>query len=464
MAWYTRTSATNKVNGHGISNRGIVNSHFETLRRKLADKTAIGGVIGLGYVGLPLVQHLCTAGYRVLGFDIDTVKTDSIAKGKSYIKHIDSQWIERTVNSGAFVATTDFSRLKEADCISICVPTPLDEHNAPDMRYVLDTADRIATHLRPGQLVILESTTYPGTTVEALLPILSRGGFEVGKDFFLVFSPEREDPGNAQYTIRTIPKVIGGMTPLCAELASQYYATIFERTVIVSSPAAAELTKLVENIFRCVNIALVNELKMLCDRMDIDIWEVIDAAATKPFGYMPFYPGPGLGGHCIPIDPFYLSWKAREFGFVTRFIELAGEINTSMPDYVIHRLMLALNERAKPLRGARVLVLGLAYKRDVDDCRESPSLRLIELLHDNGAQVDYNDPYVPQAPRMRKYRIEMKSIALTPEALRGYDAVLIVTDHTTYDYAFIVEHAQLVVDTRNATRGVTAGREKIVRA
>lgn len=444
--------------------RGLVKNLYETLQQKLADKTAIGGVIGLGYVGLPLVQHLCNAGFRVLGFDTDVEKTDSIARGKSYIKHIDSEWIAQTVAASSFEATTDFSRLAEADCISICVPTPLDGHNDPDMRYVLATAEHIASCLRPGQLVILESTTYPGTTVEALLPILSRGGLKVGEDFFLVFSPEREDPGNSRYTIRTIPKVIGGATPRCAELAAQYYGTIFDRTVVVSSPAAAELTKLVENIFRCVNIALVNELKMLCDRMGIDIWEVIDAAATKPFGYMPFYPGPGLGGHCIPIDPFYLSWKAREFGFATRFIELAGEINTGMPEYVINRLMLALNDRAKPLRGARLLVLGLAYKKDVDDCRESPALRLIELLHANGAQVDYNDPYVPQAPRMRKYRLEMRSVELTAESLRGYDAILIVTDHSAYDYSFIVEHASLVVDTRNATRSVAAGREKIVRA
>lgn len=437
---------------------------FETLQHKLADKTAIGGVIGLGYVGLPLVQHLCDAGYRVLGFDIDPAKTERIAKGQSYIKHIESAWIAETVRRGHFEATTDFARLSETDCISICVPTPLDEHSEPDLRYVVSTAESIARTLRPGQLVILESTTYPGTTVEVVLPILERSGLRGGQDFFLAFSPEREDPGNTQYTIRTIPKVIGGLTSRCSELAAQYYGTIFERTVIVSTPAAAELTKLLENIFRCVNIALVNELKVLCDRMGIDIWEVIEAASTKPFGYMPFYPGPGLGGHCIPIDPFYLSWKAREFGFAARFIELAGEINTSMPLYVVMRLMEALNERGKPVKGSRILLLGAAYKKDVDDIRESPSIRLIQLLRERGAQVDYNDPYIPKITHGRRHNIEMESVELTPENIRSYDCVLISTAHSCYDIARIVENAALIVDTRNATGRMFAGAPNIVKA
>ncbi len=437
---------------------------FSSLKQKVADKTAVGGVIGLGYVGLPLAQHLCRAGCRVIGFDIDPRKPEAIAQGKSYIRHIDGEWIRSSVASGQFSATTDFSRLAEADCISICVPTPLDDHYEPDLSFVVNTTEAVAQHLRPGQLVILESTTWPGTTTEVLEPILSRNGLKVGKDYFLAFSPEREDPGNSKYTIHNIPKVLGGVTPRCTEVAQQYYGLIFERIVPVSTPAAAELAKLLENIFRSVNIALVNELKMLCDRMGIDVWEVIDAAATKPFGFMPFYPGPGLGGHCIPIDPFYLSWKAREYDFRTRFIELAGQINTFMPKYVVTRVMEALNEREKALKGARILVLGLAYKKDVDDTRESPSARLIELLQGYGAHVDYNDPYVPVVPEMRKYTLEMSSVDLTEENLKSYDCVLISTDHKVYDIPFIVRHAQLVVDTRNATKSVTEGREKIVKA
>lgn len=438
--------------------------HFQRLHAKIADKTAVGAVIGLGYVGLPLVQHLCNVDYTVIGFDVDAAKTARLAKGESYIKHIDPKWIAQRVASGKFIPTTDFSRLAEADCISICVPTPLDEHAEPDLQYVEATTRQIAQYLRPGHLVILESTTYPGTTAEVLLPILSETGLKAGEDYFLAYSPEREDPGNPRYTIHNIPKVIGGMTPACTELAADYYGKIFLKVVQVSTPAVAELTKLLENIFRSVNIALVNELKMLCHRMGIDVWEVIDAAATKPFGFMPFYPGPGLGGHCIPIDPFYLSWKAREYDFVARFIGLAGEINTNMPHYVVTRVLEALNDHGKTLKGARVLVLGIAYKKDVDDARESPAIRLIELLEERGAHVDYNDPHIPVAPKTRKYNLERNSVALTADALKRYDCVLIATDHSAYDYDFITANANLVVDTRNATRNVRTHRERIVKA
>ncbi|MBI4557871.1 MAG: nucleotide sugar dehydrogenase [Candidatus Hydrogenedentes bacterium] len=436
----------------------------QNLRAKLQNNTAVGGVIGLGYVGLPLVQHLCRAGYRVLGFDIDPEKVAKLGRGESYIKHILPDWIRETVQSGAFEATADFARLVESDCISICVPTPLDKNFEPDLQYVRCTAEAIAANLRPRQLIILESTTYPGTTQELVLPILERSGLKVGKDFFLSFSPEREDPGNPRYSIHNIPKVVGGVTPECTSLTAEYYGKIFERVVTVSTPAAAELTKLLENIFRSVNIALVNELKMLCDRMGIDVWEVITAAATKPFGFMPFYPGPGLGGHCIPIDPFYLSWKAREYEFRTRFIELAGEINTSMPYYVVTRTMEALNDRGVTLKGARVLVLGAAYKKDVDDMRESPGIKIMDLLLKRGAHVDYNDPHVPRFQHLRHYDFEMSSVALTEQMLASYDCVLIATDHSAYDYAWIVKHARLVMDTRNATGKLTEHRDRIVKA
>ncbi|HOF40454.1 MAG TPA: nucleotide sugar dehydrogenase [Candidatus Hydrogenedentes bacterium] len=434
------------------------------LSRKIAAKACVGGVIGLGYVGLPLARHLCGAGYRVLGFDVDPEKTERINRGESYIKHIDSGWIGAAVTNGSFSATTAFKRLAETDCISICVPTPLDEHLEPNLQYVRATAESIAKTLRPGQLVLLESTTYPGTTTEILLRLFENTGLKAGEDFFLAYSPEREDPANPEFSISNIPKVLGGVTPACAELAAQYYATIFKRIVRASSPEVAELSKLLENIFRSVNIALVNELKLLCTRMGLDVWEIIDAAATKPFGFMPFYPGPGLGGHCIPIDPFYLSWKAREYGMATRFIELAGQINTLMPEYVVHRVMEALNAHGKPLKGARVLILGAAYKKDVDDMRESPALKLMELLLEHGAEIAYNDPHIPQLPATRKYQFEMSSTPLTAETLERVDCVLVATDHSVYDYEFIVRHAPLVVDTRNATRAVATGREKIVKA
>ncbi|MFC1735486.1 nucleotide sugar dehydrogenase [Candidatus Hydrogenedentota bacterium] len=436
----------------------------QELKTKIAENQSVGGVVGLGYVGLPLVLHLCDVGYRVIGYDVDEKKVDALNRGESYIKHIPSGSITEKIEAGMFEATTDFSRLSEADCISICVPTPLDKNFEPDLRYVRETAEVIGQNLRAGQLVLLESTTYPGTTTELVLPLLKDKGLEVGKDFFLAYSPEREDPGNPDFTISNIPKVIGGVTPACTEVATDYYGKIFEKIEPVSTPAAAELTKLLENIFRCVNIALVNELKMLCDRMKIDVWEVISAASTKPFGYMPFYPGPGLGGHCIPIDPFYLSWKAREYEFPTRFIELAGEINTSMPYYVVTRIMEALNEQEITLKGARVLVLGMAYKKDVDDTRESPSLKIIELLQKRGASIDYNDPYIPTLPQTRKYDMHMDSVDLTPENLGKYDCAVVITDHSVYDYNMIVEHSRLVVDTRNATSSVTSNRDRIFKA
>ena len=436
----------------------------DALKKKIADNSALVGVIGLGYVGLPLVQHLCAAGYTVIGFDVDPEKVKQLETGHSYIGHIPSEDIADLVGSGRFEATAEFTRLDEPDVIIICVPTPLSRNYEPDLQYVQSTGEAIQKCLRKEQLVILESTTYPGTTTEVLQPLFEATGHQAGRDFYLAFSPEREDPGNKSYTIKTIPKVIGGVTEKCAANATALYEKIFERVVPVSSPATAELTKLLENIFRSVNIALVNELKMLCDRMGIDIWEVIDAAATKPFGYMPFYPGPGLGGHCIPIDPFYLTWKAREYDFSTKFIELAGQINTAMPAYVISRLMEALNERSKTLKNARILVLGVAYKKDVDDVRESPSFKLIELLFRHGAWVDYNDPHVPTLPHGRKYQMDLTSVPLTAENLAHYDAVLISTAHSQYDFDFIVAHAPLVVDTRNATKGVTKGCEKIIKA
>ncbi len=429
----------------------------------IAQKKAKVGIIGLGYVGLPLVIEFARVGFTVVGFDVDTKKVEKLKKGISYIGHIPSDFIKESVKKRGFLPTNDFSNLKEVDCIIICVPTPLDEHREPDLSYVVSTTETVSRYLRKGQLVVLESTTYPGTTDEVMRPILENSGLRAGKDFFLAYSPEREDPNNKAFTTRTIPKVVGGYTKGCLKVADALYRTIIEKTVPVSSTRVAEATKLLENIYRAVNIALVNEMKMLFDRMGIDIWEVIEASSTKPFGFQPFYPGPGLGGHCIPIDPFYLTWKAREYDFSTRFIELAGEINTSMPYYVIERLGKALNERGKSIKGAKVLILGLSYKKDVDDIRESPSLKLIELLLKEGAKVDYNDPHVPKTHKMRRYNFKMKSIPLTERNLKRYDCVLISTDHSAYDYKFIVKHAKLVVDTRNATKGIRGGK-KIVKA
>jgi UDP-N-acetyl-D-glucosamine dehydrogenase len=421
------------------------------------------GIIGLGYVGLPLVVEFSSAGFDVTGFDLDSTKVRKLRRGISYIGHIPSSKIRECVKKGKFTPTDDFSLIREVDCIIICVPTPLNEHREPDLSYVISTTRTVAGHLRKGQLVILESTTYPGTTDEVMRPILEEGGLKAGKDFFLAYSPEREDPNNREFSTRTIPKVVGGYTKDCLMAAETLYSTIIEKTVPVSSTKTAEATKLLENIYRAVNIALVNEMKMLFDRMGIDVWEVIEASKTKPFGFQAFYPGPGLGGHCIPIDPFYLTWKAREYDFNTRFIELAGDINTFMPYFVLQKTVKALNERGKSIRGAKILILGLAYKRDVDDIRESPSLKLIELFRKEGARVDYNDPHIPETHRMRKYDFKMKSVELSAGKLRRYDCVVIATDHSFYDYPFIVKHASLVIDTRNATAGIRAKR-KIVKA
>jgi UDP-N-acetyl-D-glucosamine dehydrogenase len=446
-----------------MSTHSVPANLFTELKSKIETRQARVAVIGLGYVGLPLALLYTDQKFPVTGFDIDNRKVDTLAQGGSYIFRIPAEEIQSACGRG-FSATSEYSRLTEMDAIIICVPTPLDEYHEPDLSYITNTAHAIAPHLRAGHLVILESTTYPGTTEEVLVPILekenkkalkaARGGYssQAGSEFFVAFSPEREDPGNTSVARRDIPKVVGGLDPQAAELASELYGSIFSRTVRVSSPAAAEMTKLLENIYRCVNIALVNELKLLCLRMGLDIWEVIEAASTKPFGFHPFYPGPGLGGHCIPVDPFYLSWKAKEWDFHTRFIELAGEINTAMPYHVLTSVAGALNRQKKALNGARVLVLGVAYKKDIDDLRESPALTIIELLQKEGAQVSYNDPYFPFIGKGRKYDLQMKCSPL--DNLEQYDCVLIVTDHSDYDYARIVQESTLVVDTRNATRGI----------
>jgi UDP-N-acetyl-D-glucosamine dehydrogenase len=437
---------------------------LKRLLKRIETKEALVGVVGLGYVGLPLVREFTRGGVGVLGFDVDTAKVKALKAGQSYIEHIPADLIGEMIGSGQFEPTTDFARLDEPDCILICVPTPLTKMREPDMTYVEATAEAVARRLRKGQLVVLESTTYPGTTREVMLPILERGGLKVGRDFFLAYSPEREDPGRTDYTTKTIPKVVGGHDRPSMQAATACYEIAIDTVVGVSSCEAAEAAKILENTYRCVNIALVNELKTLFDRMGVDVWEVIRAASTKPFGFTPFYPGPGLGGHCIPIDPFYLSWKARQYGMTTRFIELAGEVNVSMPQFVVGKLVNALNEARKPLKGSKILVLGLAYKKDVDDVRESPSLELIELLTARGAKVDYNDPHVPRTHKMREHDLRMTSKKLTATMLARYDAVLISTDHSSYDYQFIVDHAQLVVDTRNATKSVRRGRRKIVPA
>ncbi len=439
-----------------------------------AGKDILIGIIGCGYVGLPLALRFADVGQRVTGFDLDQAKIDKLNAGQSYIQHIAAEKIAQHVNAKKFCATSDFGQLRAMDAVLICVPTPLDERREPDLSYVENTAKAIAPNLQRNQLIVLESTTYPGTTEELVLPILEAGGLrcpidpgtsatEVSTDFYLAFSPEREDPGNKQYGLAQIPKVVGGINPQSGRAAAAMYSQIVSKVVPVSSTRAAEMVKLMENIFRCVNIAMVNELKQLCLRMGLDIWEVIDSAATKPFGFMPFYPGPGLGGHCIPVDPYYLSWKAREFDFATRFIELAGEINTEMPYHVVNAVASALNERQKSIKGSKILLLGVAYKKDVDDLRESPSLKLLELLTERGAVIDYNDPYFRQLHKMRHYDFSHKrSVELSPETIAGYDCVLIATDHTSYDYEAIVRDAKLVVDSRNATRRVKQGREKIV--
>ncbi|HLW80775.1 MAG TPA: nucleotide sugar dehydrogenase [Candidatus Acidoferrales bacterium] len=432
------------------------------------------GIIGCGYVGLPLALNFAAKGHSVMGFDTDPQKVEKLNRGESYIKHISAAEISKHVSNKHFSATTDFARLREMDAVLICVPTPLDERRDPDLSYVENTARSIAPHLQRDQLIVLESTTYPGTTEELVLPILEQNGLRCpiqkaedssteSTDFYLAFSPEREDPGNKQFGLAQIPKVVGGINSASGKAAANLYAQIVARVVPVSSTRAAEMAKLLENIFRCVNIALVNELKLLCQRMHMDIWEVIDSAATKPFGFMPFYPGPGLGGHCIPVDPYYLSWKAREYDFATRFIELAGEINTSMPYHVVDAVAEALNERQKSLKGSRILLLGVAYKKDIDDLRESPSLKLMQLLIERGAKLDYNDPFFPALHKMRHYDYSaMRSVDISPKSLAAYDCVLIATDHSSYDYEKIVENSKLVVDSRNATRHVKNNRQKVV--
>lgn len=428
---------------------------FSLLEKLIREKKARVGVIGLGYVGLPIVLRLCEEGLPVTGFDVDPEKIKLIRKGKSYIKHIPSKKITRFTGdkNPTLSVTTDMSELARMDAIIICVPTPLSDKREPDLTYVENTGKEIAARLRPGQLVSLESTTYPGTTEELLLPMFESRGLKVGKDFFLVFSPEREDPGRVDFNIKTTPKVVGGVTPKCTILGAALYSHIVDRVVQVSSTRISEMSKLLENIYRCVNIALVNELKLLCDRMGMDIWEIIEASKTKPFGFQAFYPGPGLGGHCIPIDPFYLTWKAKEFDFSTRFIELAGEINSNMPYHVVTKVMEALNDRGKSLKNAKVMVLGVAYKKDIDDMRESPSMELIRILKEKGAAVHYNDPHVPFCVSHRKH-FKMRSTGI--ERLKDYDCVLIATDHSSYDYKWIVNNSQLVVDTRNATAGIKA--------
>ncbi len=438
---------------------------LSALLSRIQSNTATVGIIGLGYVGLPLARAFSNAGFRVLGFDIDTHKVEKLNAGKSFIKQIPDAVVAGMRASG-FEATDRFERLNEPDAILICVPTPLTEAREPDLTYVVNSANAIACRLRAGQLVILESTTYPSTTRNVMLPVLERTGLVAGTDFFVAFSPEREDPGNPTHSVTHVPKVVGGLDDASGDAACALYSAIVPKVVRVSTPEVAEACKILENTYRAINIALVNEMKVLYDRMGIDVWEVIDAAKTKPFGFQAFYPGPGLGGHCIPLDPFYLSWIARHHGMTTRFIELAGEVNTAMPAYVITKVTDALNDAGKAVRGSKIAILGMAYKKDIDDPRESPSFELLDLLLKKGASVSYNDPHIPTLPRMRHWpHLEpMTSAALSPEYLSEQDCVLIATDHTAYDYQFIVKNSRLVIDTRNATKPVTAGREKIVRA
>ncbi|MFQ6083143.1 MAG: nucleotide sugar dehydrogenase [Candidatus Aminicenantia bacterium] len=435
------------------------------LLNKIRSKQALIGIIGLGYVGLPLVIRFGEENFKVIGFDIDEKKVEKLNRGKSYIKHIQSEKIKQLINKNKFQATSDYSRLKEVECILICVPTPLNSKREPDLSCIENTSNEIAKNLKKGHLVSLESTTYPGTTREILLPKFENNGLKVGKDFFLIFSPEREDPGNPKYNTKNIPKVVGGITTECTEAGKSLYEQIVDQVVTVPSPEVAEFTKLLENIFRAVNIALVNELKMLADKMGVDIWEIIEAASTKPFGFMPFYPGPGLGGHCTPIDPFYLSWKAKELNFNTHFIELAGEVNTNMPNYVVSKITDALNEKGKSLKNSKILILGIAYKKDIDDIRESPGVEIIDILKSKGAKVDYNDPYIPSFSGMRHYpNLAMKSVKLTEEKLKEYDCMIITTDHSNYDYEWIVKNSKLVIDTRNATKNIKIHQRKIRKA
>jgi UDP-N-acetyl-D-glucosamine dehydrogenase len=429
----------------------------EQLISKIRAKTAVVGIIGLGYVGLPLALEFAKKGIKTIGFDTDGNKIPLLMNGESYIKHIPSEKINQVVKSKLFLATSDFPHLSEVDAVILCVPTPLDEHREPDLTFIKNSAETAAKYLRQGQLITLESSTYPGTTNEILLPLFEDCGlkngnkkYEVGKDFFLAFSPEREDPNNPDFSTSTIPKVVGGTTPACLEIACLLYDLVIEKTVPVSSTQVAEAAKLLENIYRSVNIALMNELKMVFEKMNIDVWEVIEAAKTKPFGFQAFYPGPGLGGHCIPIDPFYLTWKAREYDINTKFIELAGEINTYQPYYVAEKVVNVLSQNKKSINGAKILILGVSYKKNIDDKRESPSLKLIEILEDKNALVDFSDPFVPKLTRSRKYDYHKQSIPLTEENLSAYDLILLSTDHDMFDYQFIAEHSRIIVDTRNA--------------
>jgi len=421
-------------------------------------------IIGLGYVGLPLALEFVKGGCRVAGIDIDPEKSRFISEGRSYLKTIPSERVSAAVKTGLIACSTEFSVIKDTDAIIICVPTPLGKSREPDLSYVISTGREVAKYLQPGQLVVLESTTYPGTTREQLVPILEESGLEAGVDFFVAFSPEREDPGNKIFTTRTIPKLVGALTPEGSEAAEMVYSFAVDEVVMLSSPEIAEMAKITENTYRAVNIALVNELKMLATRMDVDIWEVIRAASTKPFGYTPFYPGPGLGGHCIPIDPFYLTWKAHQFGMPTRFIELAGEINTSMPSFVISIITRALNDKQKSVNGSRILILGMAYKPDIDDIRETPALMVMDELLELGAKVDYNDPYVGSIGETRQTDRRPVSVELSESVLSEYDCAVIITDHSCYDYQWIVDNSSLIVDTRNACSDVTGGREKVIKA
>lgn len=433
-----------------------MNEIAKELLEKIENKTAVIGVVGLGYVGLPLAVEKAKAGYRVIGFDIQQKRVDMVNKGQNYIGDVVDKELEQLVKEGRIFATTDYSKIAEVDAVAICVPTPLDKYKQPDISYVVNSTKEIAKYLHKGMLVVLESTTYPGTTEEVVKPILEQSGLVCGQDFFLAFSPERVDPGNKIYNTKNTPKVVGGVTPTCTEIAARLYENVLEGEVFrVSSPKVAEMEKILENTFRNINIALVNEMAILCERMNIDIWEVIEAAKTKPYGFMAFYPGPGLGGHCIPIDPFYLTWKAREYDYHTRLIEIAGEINNYMPEYVVERVMKILNKFRKPLNGSKILILGVAYKKDIDDIRESPALKVIENFEKENAVVEYNDPYVPSFIYKGKQYI---SVEITAESLQQYDIVVITTDHSKYDYQFIVDNARLIFDTRNATKGIKSDK------
>jgi UDP-N-acetyl-D-glucosamine dehydrogenase len=442
----------------------LTSSLADQLLSRIELRTARVAIIGLGYVGLPLAETFTSAGYQVVGFDVDPEKVKKLKLGQSYIKHISAQRVAELVGTGRFAPTTDPACFEEADAIIICVPTPLTEAREPDLSYIVGTGETVRRHLRPGQLVVLESTTYPGTTEDLLRPILEQSGLRAGRDFFLAFSPEREDPGNAHFSTRNIPKVVGGLDRVSGELAVALYEPVVSGVVPVSDTKVAEACKILENTYRAVNIALVNELKVVFDAMSIDVWEVIEAAKTKPFGFQAFYPGPGLGGHCIPIDPFYLTWAARKYGVHTRFIELAGEVNTAMPGYVVNRVAEALNEHGKPIKGSRICVLGVAYKKNVDDPRESPAFTILEMLKARGALVSYNDPHVPHLPPMRHHSIRLSSEPLTEDFLASQDCVLIVTDHAAYNFAWIGQHAPLIVDTRNAMAGAAGAAGRVWKA